>query len=242
LGFAYAYSHQNLNASDSLNNNFDTQSYQAIVYGRYTMCDLYYSVIGSFALNYYDQAQNNNLMFESSSAFTGWQFNGKLEIGYDFCRNYSWIRNFHIAPHVLATYAHLRTHAYQMADGLNVQNEPLDDTQLGVGLLLAYDGPMKKYYWNENYLLSGAYKPYLRLATLQTVQNEEQKTWSSYRAAQEAGCFLSGATPSSYTHIVGLGVALDFKDNNYLSFEYDFEMKYGFHMHAAYIKYKIEWC
>lgn len=246
LGFAYAYSQEHLNAQDLSTNTFDMSSYQGLVYGRYQMCDIYYSAVASFALNRYDQG--HDILLDNPSHFTGWQFNGKFEAGYDFCRRYCAIR-FHAVPHVMATYGHVRTHAYQMPSGLNVQNEPLDDAKLGLGLLLSYDN-----YFNKNWCPSfrspyfsyqggnWRYTPYLRLVALQAILNEEQKTLASFTGFQEAGCRLHGATPPEYTKIIGLGIAFDFKDNNYLTFEYDFESKGGFNMHAGFIKYKIEWC
>ncbi len=246
LGFAYAYSQEHLHDQDLSTNAFDMKSNQALVYGRYQTCDIYYSAVASFALNRY--AQGNDLLLDNSSYFTGWQFNGKLEAGYDFCRRYCSLR-YHIVPHVMATYGHVRTHAYQMPNGLNVQNEPLDDAQLGLGVLLSYDN-----YFNKNWCPSFSspyfnyqggnwrYTPYIRLLALQGIMNEEQRMLTSFPGLSESGCSLYSITGPEYTKIIGLGIAFDFKDNNYLSFEYDWESKGSFTMHAAFIKYKIEWC
>lgn len=243
LGFAFAYSQEHLN-SDLATNTFDMNSHQGVLYGRYQICDIYYSAVAAFALNRY--AQGHDILLDDPSHFTGWQFNGKLEAGYDFCRAY-YENRFHIVPHVMVTYGHVRTHAYQEPSGLNVQNEPLDDANLGVGLLLSYDHYRTinwcphlpgEYYRDRNW----RYTPYLRLVTMQAVLNEEQRTLASFSGFQEIGCTLHGVTPGKYTHIIGLGIAFDFKDNNYLTFEYDFETKGGFNMHAGFIKYKIEWC
>jgi hypothetical protein len=130
-GFAYAYSTEkaNTNVGGSLKIN----SQQGLIFGRYQYCSIYCDGIASFALNIY--RQNDDASTDLVDDFTGWQFNGKLETGYQYhraCGSYL----YHATPHFLFNYGHLSTHAYQRDNGLSVHNEPVDAAQLGVGVYL----------------------------------------------------------------------------------------------------------
>ena len=266
-GFAYAFSREKATSGSEsesvLENSLQINSQQGLIYGRYQLCDIYCSATASFALNLYKQ--NQDVSLDEIDDFTGWQFNGKLEAGYQFNRACgSFI--YHATPYALFNYGHLSTHAYQRDNGMSVHNEPVDSAQLGVGLLLSYDyrrdnlvsandylqklNPrfnkglcdMNLAFYNALLRLKWQYTPYLRLTLTKDVLKEDQETFVHLGGQEDSGCVFTNAAPFDHGYIVGLGVALDFKNNNFLSLEYDYESKSKFNLQAAFIKYRLEWC
>lgn len=262
-GFAYAFSKENAYVDTGFDNQLQINSQQGFIFGRYRICDIYYSGVASFALNTYKQ--NPDFSFDEIDYFTGWQFNGRLEAGYDFHRACgSFI--YHATPYGFFNYGHLSTDAYEKNNGLSVQNEPVDMAQLGVGLLLSYDArnvlispydcfksflnpcidkcfkDADRRLYNKVRKLRFQSTPYLRLALTKDLFEADQLTNVHLQGSDEDGCVFRNGISFDHGYIVGAGIALDFKNNNFLTFEYDYEGKSGYNLHAAYLKYRLEWC
>lgn len=266
-GFAYAYSTENAGTDNSLESSVKINSQQGVIFGRYQLCDIYYSAVASFALNSYNQSPNiiDNNIDNNTDYFTGWQFDGRLEAGYDYkrvCGSYI----YHITPYGLFNYGHLSTHAYQRDNGLSVHNEPVDMAQLGVGLLLYYDlrstafvYPYKCFdyidpclgntlrkmnfcFYDAFQRIKYQYTPYIRLALTKDLFKGTEKTFSHLEGQDTQGCVSINAVSFDHAHLIGLGVAMDFHNNNFLSIEYDYERKSGYTLYAGFLKYRFEWC
>lgn len=235
-GFAYAFSkangHTDPFVETDLENSLNINSQQGLVFARYQICDIYYSGTASFALNVYSQDRNSGL--EDKSRFTGWQFNGKVEAGYEFNRKcYGML--YHLMPYVNFDYRHLSTHAHQDIDGFSFETEPLDYANLGLGVLFSLDHRSYMTKW-------GQLTPYARFVLTHAVLYDGQETFVHFGGVEGTSCVLTGIEPSQYGRMWGLGVSFDFKNNNYLSLEYDYESKSRYHMSSGFIKYRFEWC
>lgn len=241
LGWGFAYTAIQTEFQNCLG-NLKTNSFQALVYGRYNLGCAWYidGTLGVATNNYY---QNKTVFVPqrdvANSSFNGLQLNGYAEAGYEFfksCRN----RTFFFVPYLAFNYLNLSIDPYNeriylstsAPDALKVKYDSIQEVKVGPGFKLAYQtgGRLARFM------------PYFKLMTLHDFVTDSQNATASFETVSDSTFRVIGPKPSKNSVVSTVGFVWSKDDHTFITLEYDFEhTDNAFKMHSGFLKYRYTW-
>lgn len=248
LGWGLAYTRVNSDTRQ-LCWHLKTNSYQAFVYGRSNLfCGWYLDAALGLATNhhYLDRSILVPTADVANSSFSGWQFNGYAETGYEFSRygflkflcNDRWNKLFFV-PYLAVNYSNLITDSYHecvslpssSAVALSVHYDPIQEMKLGPGFKLAYQMGSKC-----------SFTPYFKLTALHDFAANSQSALASFEGFPEVSFRTVGPRSAVTSLVTTVGFVWSRNNTCFVTLEYDYEhTDHAFAMHSGFLKYRHTW-
>lgn len=233
FGVAGSYAKVNSTDETAQQNTIDLESYMATFYSWYQVTPHFYvdTMIG-IASHEYDMKRNINIGTISLTAQGqpyGFQYGGQIDIGYAFSAD-----NSLVAPYVRGKYTNLKIGTYTEigAGGLNLQveNEPVEETILGVGLRIAF---------LMNYV-EALYVPEISATILYDFSDDALQSQSIFMGGTPP-FYTDSIEPPAFMQIYSASLSAYTGDNYAFSVKFNFEHRDHFFAYNGYMQLNYSW-
>ncbi|ODN41718.1 autotransporter family protein [Piscirickettsia litoralis] len=226
LGAAVGY---NYNDADTIiaPAQMSIDSYQLLFYNSYHDDDYYWHATLGYSLDHYDLTRTDlsqSMSFNGQS--TGHQFYADIDLGQDY-RFDRWVVN----PVFTAQYRYVNGYSYDETNlaqgGYQVEFDSFQQLNLGIGVKLKYDYPLK----------NGVLQPEIHAQLFYDALGERASVAATTSALPNP-VSLEGPPPDRLNYNLGVGLTYYQNDNLTLSMNYDYSWQEHAESHSAAVKIK----
>lgn len=234
FGVAGSYTQTSSKDETAQQNTIDLDTYLATFYSWYQITDRFYmDAMAAIGSHEYDMMRNisiGTLMLNAQGQPYAFQYGGQVDVGYVFLLD----SEFLVAPVARARYTHLDIGTYTEigAGGLNLQveNDPVDEQILGVGLRMA----MQRDYVEALYVLEGS------AMILYDFAGESQQTQAIFMGGSQP-FYTSSINPRKFIQLYGVSLSAYTSDNYAFTLKLNFEHREQFFAYNGYMQLNYSW-